>query len=86
MTSFKGRAKGLRESITQATYDLDLIKEKVEIQQRFIEDIKANQKKQREAKSTDISTLQTEVDELEENIINASEQVDLLQKEADYYR
>ena len=79
----KGRAKGLRDSITQATYDLDLIKEKVEIQQRFIADIKANQKKQREAKSTDISTLQTEVDELEENIINASEQVDLLQKEAD---
>ena len=79
----KGRAKGLRDSITQATYDLDLIKEKVEIQQRFIADIKANQKKQREAKSTDISTLQTEIDELEENIINASEHVDLLQKEAD---
>ena len=79
----KGRAKGLRDSITQATYDLDLIKEKVEIQQRFIADIKANQKKQREAKSTDISTLQAEVDELEENIINASEQVDLIQKEAD---
>ena len=79
----KGRAKGVRDSISQATYDLDLIKEKVEIQQRFIEDIKANQKRQREAKSTDISTLQTEVDELEENIINASEQVDLLQKEAD---
>ena len=79
----KGRAKGLRDSITQATYDLDLIKEKVEIQQRFIADIKANQKKQREAKSTDISTLQTEVDALEENIINASEQVDLIQKEAD---
>ena len=79
----KGRAKGLRDSITQATYDLDLIKERVEIQQRFIEDIKANQKKQRDSKSTDISTLQAEVDELEENIINASEHVDLLQKEAD---
>ena len=63
----KGRAKGLRDSITQATYDLDLIKEKVEIQQRFIEDIKANQKKQRDAKSTDIHTLQTEVDVLEDN-------------------
>ena len=79
----KGRAKGLRDSITQATYDLDLIKEKVEIQQRFIEDIKANQRKQRDAKSTDIHTLQSEVDVLEENIINASEKVDLIQKEAD---
>ena len=79
----KGRAKGLRDSITQATYDLDLIKEKVEIQQRFIEDIKANQKKQRDAKSTDIHTLQTEVDVLEDNIIKAAETVDLLQNEAD---
>ena len=79
----KGRAKGLRDSITQATYDLDLIKEKVEIQQRFIEDIKANQKKQRDAKSTDINTLQTEVDVLEDNIIKAAETVDLLQNEAD---
>ena len=79
----KGRAKGLRDSITQATYDLDLIKEKVEIQQRFIADIKQNQENQRKAKSTDIHTLQTEVDELEEDIINASEQVDLLQNEAD---
>ena len=79
----KGRAKGLRDSITQATYDLDLIKEKVEIQQRFIEDIKANQRKQRDAKSTDIHTLQTEVDVLEENIIKAAETVDLLQNEAD---
>ena len=79
----KGRSKGLRESITQATYDLDLIKEKVEIQQRFIEDIKANQKKQRESKSTDISTLQNEVDELEESIIAAAESVDKIQKEAD---
>ena len=79
----KGRAKGLRDSITQATYDLDLIKEKVEIQQRFIEDIKANQKKQRELKSTDIHTLQTEVDVLEDNIIKAAETVDLLQNEAD---
>ena len=79
----KGRAKGVRDSITQATYDLDLIKEKVEIQQRFIEDIKANQKKQRDAKSTDIHTLQTEVDVLEDNIIKAAETVDLLQNEAD---
>ena len=79
----KGRAKGLRDSITQATYDLDLIKEKVEIQQRFIEDIKANQKKQRDAKSTDINTLQSEVDVLEDNIIKAAETVDLLQNEAD---
>ena len=79
----KGRAKGLRDSITQATYDLDLIKEKVEIQQRFIEDIKANQRKQRDAKSTDIHTLQTEVDVLEDNIIKAAETVDLLQNEAD---
>ena len=79
----KGRAKGLRDSITQATYDLDLIKEKVEIQQRFIEDIKANQKKQRDAKSTDIHTLQTEVDVLEDNIIKSAETVDLLQNEAD---
>ena len=79
----KGRAKGLRDSITQATYDLDLIKEKVEIQQRFIEDIKANQKKQRELKSTDIHTLQTEVDVLEDNIIKSAETVDLLQNEAD---
>ena len=79
----KGRAKGLRDSITQATYDLDLIKEKVEIQQRFIEDIKANQRKQRDAKSTDIHTLQSEVDVLEENIIKAAETVDLLQNEAD---
>ena len=79
----KGRAKGLRDSITQATYDLDLIKEKVEIQQRFIADIKQNQENQRKAKSTDIHTLQTEVDELEEDIINASEQVDLLQNQAD---
>ena len=79
----KGRAKGLRDSITQATYDLDLIKEKVEIQQRFIEDIKANQKKQRDAKSTDIHTLQSEVDVLEENIIKSAETVDLLQNEAD---
>ena len=82
-TILKERAKGLRDSIQTQQYALDLIKEKVEIQQRFIEDIKANQKKQRDAKSTDISTLQTEVDELEENIINASEHVDLLQKEAD---
>ena len=79
----KGRAKGLRDSITQATYDLDLIKEKVELQQRFIEDIKANQKKQRDAKSTDINTLQSEVDVLEDNIIKAAETVDLLQNEAD---
>ena len=79
----KGRAKGVRDSITQATYDLDLIKEKVEIQQRFIEDIKANQKKQRDAKSTDINTLQSEVDVLEDNIIKAAETVDLLQNEAD---
>ena len=79
----KGRAKGLRDSITQATYDLDLIKEKVEIQQRFIEDIKANQRKQRDAKSTDIHTLQTEVDVLEDNIIKSAETVDLLQNEAD---
>ena len=79
----KGRAKGLRDSITQATYDLDLIKEKVEIQQRFIEDIKANQRKQRDAKSTDIHTLQSEVDVLEDNIIKAAETVDLLQNEAD---
>ena len=79
----KGRAKGLRDSITQATYDLDLIKEKVEIQQRFIEDIKANQRKQRAAKSTDIHTIQTEVDVLEDNIIKAAETVDLLQNEAD---
>ena len=79
----KGRAKGVRDSISQATYDLDLIKEKVEIQQRFIEDIKANQKKQRDAKSTDIHTLQTEVDVLEDNIIKAAETVDLLQNEAD---
>ena len=79
----KGRAKGLRDSITQATYDLDLIKEKVEIQQRFIEDIKANQRKQRDAKSTDIHTLQSEVDVLEDNIIKSAETVDLLQNEAD---
>ena len=79
----KGRAKGLRDSITQATYDLDLIKEKVELQQRFIEDIKANQKKQRDAKSTDIHTLQSEVDVLEDNIIKSAETVDLLQNEAD---
>ena len=79
----KGRAKGLRDSITQATYDLDLIKEKVEIQQRFIEDIKANQRKQRDAKSTDIHTLQTEIDVLEDNIIKSAETVDLLQNEAD---
>ena len=79
----KGRAKGVRDSITQATYDLDLIKEKVEIQQRFIEDIKANQRKQRDAKSTDIHTLQSEVDVLEENIIKSAETVDLLQNEAD---
>ena len=79
----KGRAKGLRDSITQATYDLDLIKEKVEIQQRFIEDIKANQRKQRDAKSTDIHTLQSEIDVLEDNIIKSAETVDLLQNEAD---
>ena len=79
----KERAKGLRDSITQATYDLDLIKEKVEIQQRFIEDIKANQRKQRDAKSTDIHTLQSEVDVLEDNIIKSAETVDLLQNEAD---
>ena len=79
----KGRAKGLRDSITQATYDLDLIKEKVEIQQRFIEDIKANQRKQRDAKSTDIHTLQSEVDVLEDNIIKSAETVDWRQNEAD---
>mgnify|MGYP003320786691 FL=1 len=79
----KGRAKGLRDSITQQQYDLDLIKEKVEIQQRFIGDIKANQEKAKEKKGTDIHTLQESIDELEEGIINASEQVDLLQIEAD---
>jgi len=79
----KGRAKGLRDSITQATYDLDLIKEKVEIQQRFIADIKANQENTKVKKGTDIHTLQVSIDELEEGIINASEQVDLLQIEAD---
>ena len=79
----KVRAKGLRDSITQATYDLDLIKEKVEIQQRFIADIKANQEKTKAKKGTDIHTLQQSIDELEEDIINASEQVDLLQIEAD---
>ena len=79
----KGRAKGLRDTITQATYDLDLIKEKVEIQQRFIADIKANQEKTKAKKGTDIHTLQQSIDELEEGIINASEQVDLLQIEAD---
>ena len=79
----KVRAKGLRDSITQATYDLDLIKEKVEIQQRFIADIKANQENTKVKKGTDIHTLQVSIDELEEDIINASEQVDLLQIEAD---
>ena len=79
----KGRARGLRDSITQQQYDLDLIKEKVEIQQRFIGDIKANQEKAKEKKGTDIHTLQESIDELEEGIINASEQVDLLQIEAD---
>ena len=79
----KGRAKGLRDSISSATYDLDLIKEKVEIQQRFIADIKANQEKTKAKKGTDIHTLQQSIDELEEDIINASEQVDLLQIEAD---
>ena len=79
----KGRAKGLRDSISSATYDLDLIKEKVEIQQRFIADIKANQENTKVKKGTDIHTLQVSIDELEEDIINASEQVDLLQIEAD---
>ena len=79
----KERAKGLRDSITSATYALELIKEKVEIQQRFIEDIKQNQENNRRAKSTDISTLQAEVDTLEETIITAAESVDKIQKEAD---
>ena len=79
----KGRAKGLRDTISQATYDLDLIKEKVEIQQRFIADIKANQENTKVKKGTDIHTLQVSIDELEEDIIKASETVDFLQNEAD---
>ena len=79
----KGRAKGLRDSITQQQYDLDLVKEKVEIQQRFIADIKQQQANTKAKKGTDIHTLQESIDELEEGIINASEQVDLLQIEAD---
>ena len=79
----KDRAKGLRDTILNQQYALDLVKEKVEIQQRFIEDIKQNQENNRRAKSTDISTLQAEVDTLEETIITAAESVDKIQKEAD---
>ena len=79
----KDRAKGLRDTILNQQYALDLVKEKVEIQQRFIEDIKQNQENNRRAKSTDISTLQAEVDTLEETIITATETVENLSKEVD---
>ena len=79
----KDRAKGLRDTILNQQYALDLVKEKVEIQQRFIEDIKQNQENNRKAKSTDISTLQAEVDTLEDNIITAAESVENLSKEVD---
>ena len=79
----KDRAKGLRDTILNQQYALDLVKEKVEIQQRFIEDIKQNQENNRRSKSTDISTLQAEVDTLEETIITATETVENLSKEVD---
>tara|TARA_B100000029_G_scaffold151476_1_gene146592 strand:+ start:730 stop:2451 length:1722 start_codon:yes stop_codon:yes gene_type:complete len=79
----KERAKGVRDSLTKQEYDLDLIKEKVEIQKRFIADLKQQNQDNRKSKQADIEVLDQDILRLDQLIHQGSESVSALEKEVD---
>ena len=79
----KERAKGVRDSLSKQQYDLDLIKEKVEIQKRFISDLQVQNKENKDSKKLEIKSLENDILSLEQLILQGSESVESLQKEVD---
>ncbi len=79
----KERAKAVRDSLTKQEYDLDLIKEKVEIQKRFIADLKQQNQDNRKSKQADIEVLDQDILRLDQLIHQGSESVSALEKEVD---
>ena len=79
----KERAKGVRDSLSQQQYDLELIKEKVEIQKRFIADIKQQNEDSKDSKKSEIESLENDILSLEQLILQGSESVESIQNEVD---
>jgi len=84
-TLLKERAKGVKDSLSKHQYTLDLIKEKVDIQKRFIADIKQQTKSNQAVKRSDIESLETDILSLEQLIQSGSESVLSLEKEVDEF-
>jgi len=81
----KERAKGVRDSLGKQQYDLELIKEKVEIQKRFISDLQVQNKENKDSKKLEIESLEKDILSLEQIILQGSESVESLQKEVDNF-
>lgn len=81
-TILKERVRGLKDSIRDRDYQFELAKERVEIQQRFIVDLKEQSHQSNVQRQTQINDLNTEIKDMGMKIDSWSTELDKLNERA----
>ena len=78
----KDRVRAIKDSLRDVEYNYELCKERVEIQQRFISDLKSQSKANNAQRKEQIKSLEDEISVIVENISKFNIAIETLQEES----
>ena len=77
-TILKERLKQSKDVVTELNYEISLLKEKVDVQKRFIDDLRQQSNQNINEKNDKVSFLEEEIEQAEESIKDIGNEINLL--------